>query len=219
MSAREKLSLIGILELLRPESCLEFGYHRGGATKWLAKYCDSVITVDVNEFVMSAGQNHSNVTAWNCSTEEAVKRIKENNHKFDFAIIDADHSRRAVARDLSGIIKQVDVILMHDSSNPSCRKGMLDILTNQDSHAYNLDFITSSIKYDGLWGGLGVAIRSPAPLAMKEFDDEISPYSYLRIHDSISFARKTCALGNRLGSAIDNIISKAKVKLGGLVKK
>jgi hypothetical protein len=219
MSAREKLSLIGLLELLRPQRTLEFGYHRGGATKWLAKYSDSVITVDVNEFVRSAEKQFSNVTSWNCSTGEAINRIKAENHKFDLAIIDADHSRKAVSRDLFGIIKQVDVILMHDSSNPSCRKGMTDVLRNQDSHAYNLDFISSSIKHDGLWGGLGVAIRSSNPFPMKEFDREISPYCYLWIHDSISFGRKTCALGNRLGNVLENIISKAKVRLGGLVKK
>jgi len=33
MSAREKLSLIGLLVCLKPKKTLELGYHRGGATK------------------------------------------------------------------------------------------------------------------------------------------------------------------------------------------
>ena len=33
MSAREKLSLIGLLVCLKPKKTLELGYHRGEATK------------------------------------------------------------------------------------------------------------------------------------------------------------------------------------------
>ena len=43
MSAREKLGLIGLLQCLNPESVIELGYHRGGATKWLSKYSKKVL--------------------------------------------------------------------------------------------------------------------------------------------------------------------------------
>jgi predicted O-methyltransferase YrrM len=59
MSAREKLCLIGLLELLRPKKSLEFGFHRGGATSWMAKFSDSVITVDVNDYVDDAAKSFS----------------------------------------------------------------------------------------------------------------------------------------------------------------
>ena len=94
MSAREKLCLIGLLELLRPQKSLEFGFHRGGATAWLAKFSETVITVDVNEHVNDAPKNFPNVTSWNCPTEEAVERIKKEMLSFDLAIIDADHSKK-----------------------------------------------------------------------------------------------------------------------------
>ena len=45
---------------------------------------------------------------------------------FDLAIIDADHSKNAVFNDVTGILPHSEVILMHDSFNPECRKGMLE---------------------------------------------------------------------------------------------
>ena len=72
MSAREKLGLIGLLNCINPKTVIEFGYHRGGATKWLSKFANKVITVDVNEFVSEASINHPNVEPWNCTTNEAI---------------------------------------------------------------------------------------------------------------------------------------------------
>ena len=157
MSTREKIALIGLLQCLKPKSVIEFGYHLGGATKWLSEFSEKVITVDTNECVLDAQNKYNNVVAWNCLTSTAIKRIQKQNLKFDLAIIDADHSRKGVALDISGLLNCSKFFVMHDSFNPSCRRGMLEILENQNSHAYNLDFIPSSVKYDGLWGGLGVA--------------------------------------------------------------
>ena len=65
---------------------------------------------------------------------------------------------------------------MHDSFNPECRKGMLEALKMQKTHAYFLDFIPSSLKHDGLWGGIGIAWKSIIPDYPKEFPGEISSY-------------------------------------------
>ena len=51
MSAREKLTLIGLLDCLKPKKVIEFGFHRGGATKWLSQYAEKVITVDVKNML------------------------------------------------------------------------------------------------------------------------------------------------------------------------
>jgi hypothetical protein len=219
MSTREKLCLIGMLELLKAKRTLEFGYHRGGATNWLSKYSEEVITVDVNVYVHEAEKLYPNITSWNIPTQEAVARINRDKQTFDLAIIDADHSREAIANDLKGLIDHAEIILMHDSSNPSCRKGMLDALKHQDSHAYNLDFVTSSIKHDGLWGGLGVAIRSENPGRMKEFNGEFSPYNYLYLHHSLSLANKCTAGAEKLKTHLMRTINRIKVKVGGALAK
>ena len=60
-----------------------FGYHRGGATKWLSKFAEKLISVDVNEFVCEASKEYTNVEAWRCTTAEAIKKIKTDNLSFD----------------------------------------------------------------------------------------------------------------------------------------
>lgn len=219
MSANEKLCLIGLLNLLKPKNSIEFGFHKGGATHWLAELAESVITVDVNQAVIEAQNRYCNVTSWNFPTSEAIERIRKEKRFFDFAIIDADHSRNAVARDLQGILPFADLIMLHDSSNPDCRRGMLDILENQDSHAYNLDLINSSIKHDGLWGGIGVAFRSKKGGWMKEFEKEFSPYNYLLAHHSFQLNKKFYSTISKFSRSTRKVLDFLRIKLGNLSNK
>ena len=142
MSTREKLGLIGLLHCLKPKKVLELGYHRGGATKWLSEFSEQVLSVDVNEFVSNAPNLFHNVEAWNCPTHKATSRIKSENLHFDLAIIDADHSRKAVCADIKGIINHSDIILMHDSFNSDCRKEMVDALkTKRRTHTIWISYL------------------------------------------------------------------------------
>jgi hypothetical protein len=217
MSTREKLGLIGLLHCLKPKKVLELGYHRGGATKWLSEFSEQVISVDVNEFVSNAPNLFHNVEAWNCPTLEAVSRIKTENLFFDLAIIDADHSRKAVSADINGIIEHADIILMHDSFNPDCRKGMMDSLKNQKSHAYYLDFIPSISKNDGLWGGLAIAWRSKTPGLSKEFVKEMSSFAALAIQNSFRITPKITTAKERISLLKESTFSKIKITIGRLL--
>jgi hypothetical protein len=214
MSVREKLGIIGLLELLRPKSTIEFGYHRGGATKWLSKYSEKVITVDVNEFVGQAAIDYSNAQAWNCSTTQAIERIKNEKLSFDLAIVDADHSRKAVTSDVSGLLDHVDIILMHDSCNPECRRGMVDALSKQASHAYCLDFISSTIKHDGLWGGLGIAYQSQNAGLVQEFAGEVSPYPWLALQNSFRLLPKIKAAKMKCSACMKSFINQLRIVTG-----
>ena len=217
MSAREKLALIGLLFCLKPKKTLELGYHRGGATKWLAEFSEKVITVDVNEFVSDAPNQFHNVEAWNCPTLEAASRIKKEKLFFDLAIIDADHSRKAVSADINGIIEHSDIILMHDSFNPDCRKGMVDSLKKHDSHAYYLDFIPSVSKNDGLWGGLAIAWKSQTPGLAKEFEKEMSSFAPVAIQNSFRIHPTITATKAKASVFKQSTFSRLKITLGRLL--
>ena len=217
MSTREKLGLIGLLHCLKPKKVLELGYHRGGATKWLSELSEQVISVDVNEFVADAPNLFHNVEAWNCPTLEAASRIKEGNLFFDLAIIDADHSRKAVSADINGIISHSDIILMHDSFNPDCRKGMMYTLKNQKSHAYYLDFITSVSKNDGLWGGIAIAWKSQTPGLAKEFTKELSSFVPVAIQHSFRVTPKINAIKERISGFMESAVSKIKITGGKII--
>lgn len=216
MSTREKLTLIGLLHCLRPKRVIEFGYHRGGATKWLSELSGSVITVDVNEFVSDGQNQFTNVESWNCPTLEAIEKIKQGNLFFDLAIIDADHSRRAVAEDVEGLLKYADIVLMHDSFNPACRQGMLDSLTKQKTHAYYLDFMPSVNKHDGLWGGLAIAWKSENSGSRIEFNKEHSPFTPLALQHSLRIGLYFQLLKQIIYSRMNNIKNRIKI-LGGKI--
>jgi 23S rRNA U2552 (ribose-2'-O)-methylase RlmE/FtsJ len=217
MSTREKFGLIGLLHCLKPKKVLELGYHRGGATKWLSNFSEQVISVDVNEFVSNAPNLFHNVEAWNCPTLEAASRIKKENLFFDLAIIDADHSSKAVSADIKGIISHSDIILMHDSFNPDCRQGMIDALKNQKTHAYYLDFIPSMSKNDGLWGGLAIAWKSQAPGLAKEFEKEMSSFIPVAIQNSFRIQSKIAVAKAKVSVFNQSTFSKLKIALGRLL--
>ena len=219
MSAREKLGLIGLLFCLKPKKVLELGYHRGGATKWLAEFSEKVITVDVNEFVSDAPNLFHNVEAWNCPTHQAASKIKKEKLFFDLAIIDADHSRKATSADINGIIEHSDIILMHDSFNPDCRKGMMDALKNQKSHAYYLDFIPSVSKSDGLWGGLAIAWKSQTPGLAKEFAKEISSFTPVAIQNSFRVRPRINIAKERISNFKESAFSKIRITVGRILGK
>ena len=219
MSCREKLTVIGLLECLKPKKVIEFGYHRGGATKWLSQFAEKVISVDVNEFVSEASKKYSNIEPWKCTTGEAINKIKSDNLSFDLAIIDADHSRIAVANDVSGILPHAEVILMHDSSNPSCRRGMLDALKSQNSHAFYLDFMPSILKNDGLWGGFAIAWKSENPGPKKEFLGENSSYSIVMWQSIFHFKSRLLQLKHVLLQIEQNCISKLRILAGKILGK
>ena len=214
MSTREKLGLIGLLHCMNPCTVLELGYHRGGTTQWITRFAKKVITVDVNEFVSLAPGQYSNLEAWNCSTLDAINRIKKEKLYFDLAIIDADHSKNAVFNDVTGILPHSEVILMHDSFNPECRKGMLEALKTQKTHAYFLDFIPSSLKHDGLWGGIGIAWKSNNPGLSEEFPGEISPYNAISRQNLWHFKSKISGIKNLLCAKKQSIIKNSRI-LGG----
>ena len=219
MSAREKLGLIGLLNCINPKTVIEFGYHRGGATKWLSKFANKVITVDVNEFVSEASINHPNVEPWNCTTNEAINWISTNSLSFDLAIVDADHSRRAVAQDIKGILPYSDIVLMHDSFNPQCRQGMIDALEAQNSHSYYLDFIPSILKADGLWGGLAIAWKSHKPEEVDEFSGEISSFNAISRQNVFHVSSKISNLKFHTVKTVNNLKANLQILFGKYLRR
>jgi predicted O-methyltransferase YrrM len=218
MSTREQLVLIGLLKNLKPQNAIEFGYHRGGATSWLSKYSEKVITVDASDHVLQAKQKFQNVEAWHLSTAQAVDKIQKENMNFDFALIDADHSRKAVCQDIEGLISVTNVIIMHDSFNPSCRAGMNDALKHQNSHAYYLDFLPSMSKEDGLWGGFAIAWKSNSPGQKLEYEKEYSLFIPASLQNFFRFKYIFKILSSNFINKLQSTISKLRI-LGGKVSK
>ena len=84
----------------------------------------------------------------------------------DFILIDGDHSAEGVKKDIETILNmQITkplTILMHDSLNPDCRRGMLsvDYANSPYVKEVEIDFIhgifsPSEFTNKEMWGGFG----------------------------------------------------------------
>ncbi|KOF03984.1 hypothetical protein OB69_02980 [Roseivirga seohaensis subsp. aquiponti] len=171
MSRSEKYALIGLLEHLKPNCSVEIGTFQGGSLQVISEFSEKVYSIDISpepkrtlqplfdnvEFIVDQSVN---------VLHDLFKKIEEAGEKLNFVLVDGDHSRKGVHDDLKMILdyphKNDLVILMHDSYNPQCRKGMKDIdYSSYDNIEYvELDYITGSFWHNGnnreMWGGLAL---------------------------------------------------------------
>ena len=87
-------------------------------------------------------------------------------------------------------------------------------MKTQKTHAYFLDFIPSSLKHDGLWGGTGIAWKSNNPGLSEEFPGEISPYNAISRQNLWHFKSKISGIKNLLCAKKQSIIKNSRI-LGG----
>jgi Methyltransferase domain len=179
MAPSERLAIVGLLTAMEPRRVLELGCADGGLTTWLSRQSAEVVTVDIDEKVMRVTRDLPNVTALHMTSDEAVRQLEAAGRRFDLTIIDADHSEAGVRRDLANALRFSDVILMHDTYYPPCRKGILDALAGRDVY-YDLDLVPGGMQPDGLWGGVGVVIPGLRRGATAHVTPRLSTYPWLR---------------------------------------
>jgi len=159
MSPVERLVIVGLLEILKPNRSLELGHRFGGCTEYIAKYSREVVSVDIDETVLESCKRWKNVEAMHADSSSALMDLSARGKRFDFALIDADHSFASARDDLLKTAALADTIVLHDSFNPECRSGYLAALEQLDVYS-DLDLADGHIQSDGLWGGLGVVVTS-----------------------------------------------------------
>jgi hypothetical protein len=76
-----------------------------------------------------------------------LENIQRNEESLSFVLVDGNHSGEGIRIDLENLLKfgpsQPLNIIMHDSFNPECRKGMLNANwpSNPYVHMLELDFV------------------------------------------------------------------------------
>src|ERR1039458_1463986 len=92
----------------------------------------------------------------------------------EFVLIDGDHSAEGIKRDVGCLLdytpKRPLFVVLHDSFNPGCRRGMLEAGWERSPYLQwiDLDFIPGRIVEHGgsssgqMWGGLALAYFTPA---------------------------------------------------------
>ncbi len=180
MSTAERCILQVILSRLKPKLSVEIGSYQGGSLQVIAEFSDQVIAVDIDKKVESAlAGKFANVEFRIGDSKSVVPRLVEDltreSRLVDFVLIDGDHTTEGVKRDIEAILRlpaqRRIVLLMHDSFNPDCRRGMLeaDWQTNPHVRFVELDFSVGDFHFSpvdtaepkSMWGGFACAVLEP----------------------------------------------------------
>lgn len=180
MTNCERFALASLVERVRPPVSLEVGTYLGGSLQVLAKYSQRVISVDIDPAVgnrLLGKFNNVEFKTGDSKTclEQVVAELNDSSEAVGFVLIDGDHSREGVCRDINTILKIVPrqrcLIILHDSFNPECREGMRMAAWSECPyvHYVELDFIPGVYHFEAfdtasarsMWGGFACAVLEP----------------------------------------------------------
>lgn len=179
MTDAERSALSTLLSNLRPECALEIGTYKAGSLGILSKYSNRVYTIDIDpSFQSEYAEMFPNVDFIVGNSQDVLpgllETIQRNGEPLSFVLIDGNHSEAGVRNDIESILKfspsQPLFIIMHDSFNPECRKGILTAnwRSNPYVHTLELDYVVGrfvtkeeSDNYRTMWCGFALAIMLP----------------------------------------------------------
>jgi hypothetical protein len=164
----EQAALEGVLALLKPQLAIEVGTAEGGSLERIALHSSEVhtfdLTVKVDESLFPNVHFHAG------DSHELLPRLLDEQVKsgrfVDFALVDGDHERAGVARDVRALLDSPatkhTVVLLHDAANEGVRAGIRDAGLDRPYVAYaDLSLVPRSQPTPPLgeeWGGLGMIV-------------------------------------------------------------
>lgn len=177
MNDSERLALTALLARQKPVCSIEVGTYHGGSLSLIAQYSASVVSIDIDPTVSTRIGPIPNVHYLVGSSVDLLPRLlrefTRSSVSVEFILIDGDHSSEGIKRDIAAILDYAPLkplfVLMHDSFNPDCRRGMLECDWSMSPwcHAVEIDFVPGRVvEHNGpsqgeLWGGLAMAYFSP----------------------------------------------------------
>lgn len=191
----EKIALLNLLNDIKPIISIEIGTREGGSLQLVSELSETVYSLDIDPSVKKLTQRFPNVNFIigdsNQTLPALLNDLHSKNEQPDFILIDGDHSAEGVKRDIENILQlkitRPVTILMHDSFNPSCRKGMLeaDYTTNAHIERVEIDFVQgifspSAATKGEMWGGFGLIHLNPATSNDNPVIEQTNAYSYHR---------------------------------------
>lgn len=198
MTNSEKISLLLLLININPKISIEIGTKQGGSLQLISKYSDKVYSLDIDPMVKDLEPVFKNVEFIIGDSKNTLpnllQQLQAKGETPDFIFIDGDHSSEGVRQDitnaLSTNITKTLTILMHDSFNPDCRKGMLqvDYTINKNIQLVDIDFIQgiyspTCFTHAEMWGGFGLIYLDITDTSKVLVIKESSRYSYEKLWD------------------------------------
>jgi cephalosporin hydroxylase len=177
MEYYERACLTFVLQNFKPSVAIEVGTASGGSLAVLARFSKKVFSFDIDrassEYLKGRWSNVEYIVGDSkLLLPPILERVQREQSESTFVFIDGDHSQAGVRTDLNNVLKFIPrfpmVIMAHDSFNPGCRAGMLEVQWAQNPyvHSVEIDFQHGSI-FDRstppgqMWGGLALAVLLP----------------------------------------------------------
>jgi glycosyltransferase involved in cell wall biosynthesis len=178
MNHSERLALTALLSRHKPMCSIEIGTDMGGSLSLISQYSEMVYSIDIDRSILERFGYFKNVCFLTGPSSKILPillaELDKENIPIDFILIDGDHTAEGIKHDVECLLsytpKRPLFIMMHDSFNPGCRKGMLEV--NWQSSPYldwfDLDFIPGRIIEDTgpargeMCGGVALAYFKPS---------------------------------------------------------
>ncbi|CAJ35693.1 glycosyltransferase [Methanocella arvoryzae] len=178
MNHSERLAILGVLSRIKPTCCIEVGTYKGGSLSLISQYSDIVFSIDIDPGIPEKFGYFDNVRFLTGPSSvllpALLKCLDEENLPVDFILIDGDHSAEGIKRDIESVLAYVPkkplFVMMHDSFNPECRRGMIEAPWDKSPYVewVDIDFIPGRVieadpaSRGEMWGGLALAYLKPA---------------------------------------------------------
>jgi hypothetical protein len=179
MPYAERYTMLALLSTIRPACALEVGTADGGSLAVLAQFAERVYSIDPDPTCAARlGPRLPNVTFVTGYSQEQLPRvlaaIEHSDRPLEFVLIDGDHRREAVRRDIDLLLAYKPRaplwVVLHDSFNPGCRLGMLEAAWESSPyvHTVDLDYVPGVLSdhprfFRQMWNGLALASLGPQP--------------------------------------------------------
>lgn len=179
MTRWEKYGLDAVLRTAKAPVAIEVGTYQGGSLQLIAKHATKAYSIDISpqyrEQLSKAIPNAVFRTGdAKMELPRLLEEIQQGAEDLGFVLIDGDHSEEGVRTDLNAVLAYTPVrplfVVLHDSFNPACRKGILSAdWSSPYVHFAEIDFVPGvfhakafdTAEAGSMYGGLALIIMQP----------------------------------------------------------
>ena len=186
MMEPERVLLYSLVFALKPSTCLEIGTFRGGSSAIICKAMDDngrgkLVCIDpeprISEEVWSTIQHRATLVQ-GASPGALTEASQAVSSKFDFALIDGDHSYQGALDDIEGVLEYLEDgahIVLHDCHFFDVKNAIKEALDRHPDNLVDCGIVSVTDNpqegehafVDGkqvIWGGLYLLrfVRNPA---------------------------------------------------------
>ena len=179
MSPAEQMGLTYLLERRKPGVAIEIGTRFGGSLQIISRLAGKVYSLDIDPAVRERLAGRFPNVEYLTGRSDVIlppllEKLQKEGADLGLVLIDGDHTTEGVCKDIDNVLKWVPSapldIVMHDSFNPPCRRGLRAAAWEACKYIdfVELDFVSGEVNksrlcFGEMWGGLALGRMLPQP--------------------------------------------------------